>query len=117
MTWLVQGCKDWLQQGLTVPDTLIRATEAERQAQNPVQDFIETQCDTSSPENRVATLDLYQSFREFCDISGYRYVLTVKKFTQHLRILDLQEVKTSTGTKVFQGIKLRAIGRSMSDIT
>lgn len=107
--WLVQGCLSWQGIGLEVPQALQIATEEERREQNPVQDFIDSWCDISNPGASTDISELYQAFRDYCDLSGYRYPPTLKKFDNHLRTLGFSTKVITVGEttrKVFAGIRL-----------
>lgn len=63
LAWMVEGCLEWMQGGLRVPQSLIDATADYRRESDPPRDFLETQCEvTGSAEDFETGRDLGDAF-------------------------------------------------------
>jgi putative DNA primase/helicase len=63
MAWLVQGCLDYLQDGLPVPQAVVDATAEYRTLSDPMREFLTTQCEvTENPKDFESGRDLRDAF-------------------------------------------------------
>ncbi len=68
LAWLVQGCVDWLREGLTEPDAVIVATEAYRGCANSLDAFMLDRCVLG--EGLVCvTSDLMAAYADWCGVN------------------------------------------------
>lgn len=69
LAWAVRGCLDWQKQGLAVPDRVTRATAQYRLDQDPLREFVRSNCVLS--ENVVVPAsDLRKEYEAWCKESG-----------------------------------------------
>ena len=83
LRWAVEGCSDWLRDGLNPPQAIIDATNAYRDEMDILTDFIEDCC-ILKPTANVPIRELYNSFQDWCNSSG-RKPLGKKQFSQRLQ--------------------------------
>ena len=67
LKWLYDGCRDYLKNGLQVPDCVKKATLEYRQMHDKISRFISESCDTSDPEAMVLRGNLYSWYRIWCN--------------------------------------------------
>ncbi|MCC6483323.1 MAG: hypothetical protein IT209_00625 [Armatimonadetes bacterium] len=73
LAWAVQGCLDWLGQGLNPPEGVIQATEKLRTGMDPLSDWIEDRC-VLSPSIFTRQSELRQNYDDWCHEVGARPV-------------------------------------------
>lgn len=73
LRWAVEGCYNWLQEGLNPPQEIIDATNAYRDEMDILTDFIE-ECCVILPSAKVTVKDLYEEFQKWCSSSGKSHV-------------------------------------------
>lgn len=71
LNMLIEGCKDWQNQGhdAPVPAAVAAATESYRHEEDVIGRFVDT-CIKKVPGGFVTGKQVYESFKEFCDESG-----------------------------------------------
>ena len=69
LEWAMQGCIEWREIGLAPPASVLESTQAYREDNDSIGQWIETAC-SLEPKLRTSTKDLYDSYREWCDISS-----------------------------------------------
>jgi len=66
LSWAVQGCLQWQQQGLGVPEPVRKATADYREAMDIIGAFLD-ECCAVDPEARAGATDLYQAYVKWCE--------------------------------------------------
>jgi putative DNA primase/helicase len=70
LAWLVEGAREWYEQGLNAPDVVKAATERERQEQDKVLQFAK-ECLVADPSARVALSasqpSIFGPYKSWCD--------------------------------------------------
>ncbi len=94
LNWALEGCADYLQQGLNPPDEIVKATKAYIFENDKVSQFI-SECCTVNPHSKIESQELYKVFLEWCDAKGCQR-FGQKRMNQELRSHDF-EVERSTG--------------------
>jgi putative DNA primase/helicase len=84
LAWLVRGCREWQQQGLGVPPVVEQATEAYREAMDPLQEFLAEYC-VLGPEMEVPSRALWEAYLRFAQESNVRRPLSRVQFGELLR--------------------------------
>ena len=69
LTWALQGCRQWQEQGLGEPDEVKHATAGYRMEMDVLGQFIEDCCLTGS-QYRVKASDLYEAYQHWCHEQG-----------------------------------------------
>jgi putative DNA primase/helicase len=68
LAWAIEGARRWHQAGkLVVPEVVIEATEAYRESQDPLTDFLAECCELGSTY-KVAMADLYSAYLAYCKL-------------------------------------------------
>lgn len=69
LNWLIKGCLDWQEHGLTEPDAVRAATNDYRVEQDLVAAFV-AECCTISPNAKALSAGLYTAYSEWCKNSN-----------------------------------------------
>jgi putative DNA primase/helicase len=69
LTWAVQGCLEWLREGLGVPQEVIDATESYRQEMDHVGAFIADRC-VQDITMKISVGELYGAYINWCEENG-----------------------------------------------
>lgn len=81
LSWMVEGCLMWQQEGLKQPEELTETKEAYRRGQDAVGLFLKECC---SEGGKVKASELYDAYRRWCDSSG-EFELSNREFSKRLR--------------------------------
>ena len=65
LNWLIQGCLDWQEHGLTEPEAVRVATNDYRAEQDLVAAFVD-ECCTMNPNAKVLSGDIYNAYATWC---------------------------------------------------
>jgi putative DNA primase/helicase len=93
LNWLVEGCLQYLQQGLNEPKKVRDATQAYRAEQDIVGRFVQECCNSYlnqphiQPTPREKVHALYSAYKTWCQDAGEKDVLTKKKLGSELEPL------------------------------
>lgn len=71
--WAVRGCVEWQHDGLGLPSSVARATEAYRSESDRLADFLEERC-VIDQQARVGKGELFYAYEQWCEQSGERAV-------------------------------------------
>ena len=69
LAWAVQGCLDWQQHGLGLPEDVKIANEAYRSEMDTLGDFINARCEIADYAS-IRSSDLYGAYAEWCNKNG-----------------------------------------------
>jgi putative DNA primase/helicase len=108
LAWIVRGTLDWLKVGLQCPPRVLDATEAYKEAEDPLREFI-TDClvATADLSVRISSTKLYAVYREWATLQGLRdrQFMTApvfgRSFSRHF-----QKLRTEQGTR-YLGVYLK----------
>jgi putative DNA primase/helicase len=105
--WAVQGCLDWQQNGLGMPEQVKAGTTAYREESDPLKDFLTDACEVEASE-RVAFKELWQAYIVWSKASGEHYPMGRKQFVQALRDRGFVEYRETTKARrhLWIGLKL-----------
>jgi len=106
LCWMVEGCKQWQQQGLNPPVDVLNATEAYKSEQDTFQEFFEEKCEL---RGQVTFAKIYQTYSNWCRDNGEKPE-SRRWVADRLTDRSLVKRKTSTGP-VYQGIQIRESGQ------
>lgn len=79
LNWAIQGCKDWLENGLAVPDAVRKKTEEHIANSDPLAMWLEGYTEPTDPESFTETSLLHSSYRMWCR-DGELKPLSIKSF-------------------------------------
>ena len=111
LRWAIDGALAWLEAGALSPPTVVQeAIEDYRRASNPFGEWFGDSVDTSDPDARVLSADLYASYKTFCEDNGVgdREVMTSTGFGRALGDKQLPKRKGADGRVLRVGARLRA---------
>jgi putative DNA primase/helicase len=107
LCWALTGAAVVLTDGLTVPVSVIDATEVYRVEQDLLGDFLEERC-TTGPGQWVTNVDLYAAYSECCKNAGESVILSNKAFTAEMLKRGFSRRRSeATGARRWEGIGLR----------
>jgi len=106
LEWCIQGCLDWKENGLVVPDEVLVATDEYRKEQNVLLEFIASECVLSPGNDQITgkASELYRQYRDFTEPCG-ETPIPQKRFGQGLE--ELGAVRYSNNGTCYRGIGLR----------
>ena len=107
LAWIIQGAMLFAQNGfkLTIPEVVEEATEAYRDRENWLENFIEERC-VREPDARVGARDLYLEYRDWAEESG-EYVRRENDFSDNMANAGYTKIKPK-GKKFWLGLRLVA---------
>jgi putative DNA primase/helicase len=92
LAWAVRGCLEWQTMGLDSPSVVQEATEAYREASDPVRDFVADRC-ILDPGAQVVVAVLWEDYRNWCLQNGEQHCLERPAFTRRLEALGLRKTR------------------------
>ncbi|MFP3976011.1 MAG: phage/plasmid primase, P4 family, partial [Dehalococcoidia bacterium] len=107
LTWMVQGCFLWQQEGLKTPDRVRAATDDYRREMDSIEQFIDDCCVVEATAS-VKSSTLYEFFRTWASDNG-EYTLSGKKFSNRLVEKGFEKKKAKNGVQ-FCGLGLPVTG-------
>lgn len=106
LTWLVNGCVDYLSHGLPRPEIMREATESYRDDEDVIGQFLADET-FELPGARIERRVLWAKYTEWCEVGGYRPV-TAKRFAGALRDHGVKQGTMIRGIRGWDGITLRS---------
>jgi putative DNA primase/helicase len=104
LNWMLQGCKDWMNQGLEEPQEVTAAIKEYRRAEDVVDDFL-TEYSVVEASAEETKNELSSAFAEFCRNNGFRPWSTTK-LTQELQRF---RITASDDKRHYIGLRLRQV--------
>lgn len=105
LNWAIQGCKDWLEHGLAVPDAVRRKTEEHIANSDPLAMWLEGYTQATEPEEFTETSLLHSSYKQWCR-DGELKPLSIKSFGDALAERRYERGKHPTNRRsVIYGLK------------
>ena len=95
LNWMVQGYRDWTEQGLNSPNEIDAATKSYRTENDSVGQFIDTCC-IRDPKARVTAKELYAGYEKWCQASSID-PLPKSSFGKELKRQGLESIKARLG--------------------
>lgn len=87
LTWVVQGAREWAQEGLQPPDSVLAASKDYQTEQDRVAQFLSECCeldrDGEAPLSDGINGGLYQTYREWCADGGF-FAMSKKRLVDEL---------------------------------
>jgi putative DNA primase/helicase len=116
LNWAIEGSKDWLENGLGIPEEVRTATQEHRDTMDPVRRFVRESC-TLDPSNRIETQTLHEAYRRWCEKEEER-PLCETAFSKRLGDphLGFEHVRIGReGTRGIGGIRLKPADSNGAD--
>jgi putative DNA primase/helicase len=101
LNWALAGCLAWQREGLTPPETVQMATQAYRQEQDVIGQFIAERCDTGKDYMRCKASTLYAAYRQWAETNEYP-TFSQKRFGAYLTAHGYPSDDNATGRGAFR---------------
>ncbi|HHV39634.1 MAG TPA: DNA primase, partial [Tepidimicrobium sp.] len=102
LAWAVEGCLQWQEHGLGLPEEVKAATEEyKEEMKSQVERFVE-ECCYVNPRAEALSPDLYKRYEEWCEANGEK-TMSNSWFGRKLGEMGLESRKTK-GDTMWQGI-------------
>jgi putative DNA primase/helicase len=111
LAWAVQGCVEWYQHGLQVPQVVERATKSYQAQSNPLADFVAEVC-ILHPSAFTTVADLRGAYASWVHETGERVLLGRTEFVAALRDIGCTPGTRRTG-RGWSGIALQSDASSL----
>lgn len=86
LAWLVRGCLLWQEHGLKPPDSIKAATDAYRENEDIIGDFIKECCfEADDTALRVKPKEFYAAYKTWCDEVGH-HSMAKKRFLDNIKL-------------------------------
>ena len=109
LSWMIEGCILWQQEGLQPPQAVIDATTEYFADEDPIGRFLED-CYVLDGVGQSLLRDIFERFKEWCGENGEKYG-THKRLAQNLRSRGLNIWRdTKTGLRGFEGMTPKETG-------
>lgn len=107
LTWAVQGCLEWQQQGLNPPPQVLAATATYRADSDPVAQFLAEWCDTDPDASHlyIGKPALWDAYVKWC-AANTTEPISQKALTQALKDKGYSDSRTAQ-TRIWRGIALK----------
>jgi putative DNA primase/helicase len=103
LAWMVQGCLEWQEKGLMVPEAAKLATTEYRRSQSSVKDFV-TACCIVEPRAAVSASLLYAAYEKWAEAHHYE-VETGTSFG--IQMTERFDKTRGTSGNVYRGIRIK----------
>ena len=105
LAWLVRGCLEWQRIGLGESSAVKEATQAYRDSQDALHDFLTECCFIKSGETLLITI-LHKAYIEWSESNGDKYYLGKKKFNDRMEEKGFVKVSGHGNKTVWRGLRL-----------
>ncbi len=115
LAWLVEGTLRWKEDGLRVPVRISQATQAYREEQNPLLDFLADSCERGK-DLSVSAGDLRKAYDAWCEPNGQKPI-SAQQFAASLRTEGFEQIRPKRAegseqrpksSRVWRGIGLKS---------
>jgi len=106
LAWAVQGCRDWLERGLLIPESVASATSEYRSEMDVVENFLEDCC-AVEPSQKAALGQLFEAFRNWSNQACQDFV-GKKAFGNLMRQKGFRQSK-SGNVRYWDGVNINHI--------
>ena len=104
LAWMIRGCTDWQERGLSPPQMVTEVTAAYLESEDAVAAWIED-CAARDPNAFAKNTDLFASWSEWAGKSG-EYVGSQKRFSQNLEARGFTPHRHRQLGRGFNGLRL-----------
>lgn len=104
LTWAVQGCLLWQQEGLGYPEEIKMATQEYRDEMDILGNFI-SECCIVAKEAQAKSSELYQRYSDWCKENG-EIAISQRSFGLKLQEKGFVKIKLPSGNIAYRGIGL-----------
>lgn len=108
LAWAVMGCLAWQKDGLKPPEAVRQATQAYREEQDVIGNFL-TECCSLKPHATVGARELYERYSDWCHANGHGD-LSQTRFGGSLAERGFSKQRVSNGRQrgrfIYRGLSL-----------
>jgi len=104
LRWAVEGCRRWLENGLSAPESVKAATASYREEQDILGTFLAERCRLDDSKAKELASDLYAAYTSWCDQSG-EHPVTKTSFGLMLAERGLRQGRNTVG-RFWRGVEL-----------
>jgi len=105
LNWLLEGCRDWQSNGLGYPEEVRLATDAYRNEEDPLADFLSEDVIMGKSESANAR-ELYRAYRHRCECNG-EDPMPQRSFGMKLLEKGFASHRGTGGVREWMGLSLR----------
>jgi len=105
LAWLVKGCLEWQKWGLGESPEVTEATQAYRDNQDVLHDFLSECCLIKGGET-IPIAVLYKAYTDWCEFNGDKYFLGKGKFNSRLSEKGFIKVPGHGNKTVWRGLRI-----------
>lgn len=105
LAWLVKGCLDWQCHGLGEAPDILEATQAYRDSQDILHDFLIETC-IAQPSAIITAAELYRAYKEWCDHNEEKYPLGKLNFNARIAEKGFVKAPGPANKTMWHGIRL-----------
>ena len=105
LAWLVEGCLEWQKSGLGESSEVKEATQAYRDAQDVLHDFL-AECCLSQPSATCIKSELYKAYEDWCNDGGDKYPLGKKTFNARITEKGFGSNRGGHNKPIWRGLRL-----------
>jgi putative DNA primase/helicase len=106
LTWALEGCLAWQDDGLDPPEEVEKATQEYREEMDALGEWL-AECCIVAPGASDPAKDLYNSYVEWAEANGEKRPLSQRIFGGSLRERGFQQGKSTGGARLWYGIRLK----------
>jgi len=105
LAWMIDGCAEWQERGLSPPESVSAATDEYLDAEDALSAWIDDRCER---RGECMASDLFASWKDWADKAG-EFAGSLKRFSQTLQSRGFTPRRTARGIS-YAGIVVRARG-------
>lgn len=110
LQWMIDGCLDYLKNGLNPPDAVVEATQSYELEQDTVRQFLNEACtiaqsDAAKDMLQLRVAELRNAYERWCEMSGLEPVGS-KTLTQRLATFGIHSTQGSKGVRYYKGVQV-----------
>ncbi len=106
LAWLVKGCLEWQKVGLAPPKDVIAATQAYRDSQDVLFEFLAESCVIQTGAT-VYMADVYKAYRAWCEENDEKHPLGKMTFNSRLQEKGFTKGAGNANKKIWYGLYLK----------
>ena len=106
LTWMVEGCVEYMRAGLRVPGAVRAATAGYREQMDLIGQFLNDCCDVG-PVLKDTAANLYRAYCAYCEKNGEKTVLSNRRYSDALTERGFALVRGTGGVHLRKGLRLR----------
>jgi putative DNA primase/helicase len=121
LAWLIEGYRDWQQNGIRTPHEVLMATQSYQSEQDPLGDYLSDRCICGMETTRISRNELYTDYMSWCHQTNEKFPLSRNALFDHIRALkgvgedQWRVTGQSSPVRGFRGIGLSYAAPGVAD--